>query len=103
MQVGGIPAIQLVDEAIGIHLPCSLAQLFIADIAVAEPDVIRDVIREQEDILRHDAETRAQLRGIDLAYINAVQKYLPALDFIESQEKVCDGSLPCSRVADKSH
>src|SRR4029450_3036695 len=67
----------------------------------AERDVLRDRAREQESLLRHDAELSPERRLGDRAEIVAVDRDPSRTGIVEAGEQLRDRRLSCARVADE--
>ena len=66
----------------------------------AEPNVGFDRSGKEEGILQHNSEVPAQILQIKKANIDSIQKDLPALDIVETQQQRNQGRLAGARVPD---
>jgi len=103
LHLGPIAVRETIDEPSGSDVPGRLPDLFLGDLAVAQPDVALDRPREEEDILEHEADVAAEVLLADLADVHAVDQHLSPLRVVESHQQVDDGRLPGARVTDYRH
>ena len=77
--------------------------LVVRDTAVAEADVVGDRAREQMHVLEHEAEHAAQLREIELADVDAVNRDPPSLNVVEPKQQIDQRRLAGAGRADDAH
>ena len=68
----------------------------------AERDVVAHRAMEQEHVLQHAADVAAQVGGIDLAQIGAVDQHRALVGLVEPQHQLLDGRLAGADAADQA-
>ena len=80
---------------------CGSNDFFERRIGLAEGDVFADRAAEQKDILRHDADLRAQAAERHLAEIVAIQINPPFIRQVHAQQQIGEGRLACAAASDQ--
>src|SRR5204862_3120608 len=86
------------DDSICSNLRGGTNYLFVSE-RIREPDVGGDVTGEEEDVLLHVADQRAQLLQRHGADVDSVDRDSPALRIIESHQQVDDRRLAGAGVS----
>ena len=68
----------------------------------AERDVVPDRAMEQAHVLEHAADAAAQIRGVDLAQIGAVEQHRALIRLIEAEHQLLDRGLAGADAADQA-
>src|SRR5436190_12008873 len=78
-----ITTIQILNESIGMYFARGPADALVADLVVAQPDVVFDRSAEKKNVLQHDREIRTQVVQVPVANVDAVEQYLALLNIVE--------------------
>ena len=77
-----------------------VAHLVVGGVLFAVADVLRDGAGEEDRLLRHEADLRAQLLLRHLAHVHAVHQDAAAVDVVEARNQVDQGGLARAGAAD---
>ena len=94
---------QHIDKAVGIGQLGRGVDLLIGGIQLAVADVLPDGTGEQGHILKHDAQTAAQVRLADAGDVDAIVGDGTAVDVIEAVDQVGNGGLTGTGGTDKGY
>ena len=89
--LGVIAVREIPDELVGPHLFCRPTDLVVADIVIAEPDVLSDRAAEEKYILQNDGKIRTQGFEIPFPDIDTVNEDTAFLNIVEPHDEVRDG------------
>ena len=76
------------------------AHIFHGGVRAAIADIVHDAGAKDDRILRHQRETRAQMRRINIANINAIQHHRARLRIVETHQKLENRRLAGARRTD---
>ena len=91
---------QALDERVGASQLRGGDHLLVGRVGPAVADVVHDRVAEQERVLQHDADLRAQAARGDVAHVDAVDRDRARRDVVEARDQVDHGRLARAGRAD---